>query len=229
MSKAHRSIPPLTAKDISRFWDKVDRGGPEQCWPWRSYRSSGYGRFWLLGWMPRAHRIAWVLSHGRIPNGLRVCHHCDNPPGCNPAHPFLGTDRDNVLDRVHKGRPGGGGAKGNSARGERHGRAKLTEGQVRAIRRRRNAEGVSSRKLASHYGVSRGAIYHIVSGRNWKHLLEPLHRRTRNVRVAPGFHVRIPPTISTNGRFFDCTHIVNLFHGIPSTRAAATMQSRRLK
>lgn len=63
----------------------------------------GYGKIWYLGRDTRAHRVAWTLTNGPIPDGLMVCHRCDNPPCCNPAHLFLGSARDNVIDMVTKG------------------------------------------------------------------------------------------------------------------------------
>jgi hypothetical protein len=93
--------------EVERFWDKVDRsGGPDACWPWTAFRyASGYGQFGVAGVAPiRANRYAWMAVHGRIPDGLWVLHHCDNPPCCNPAHLFLGTAQDNVDDMVAKGR-----------------------------------------------------------------------------------------------------------------------------
>jgi hypothetical protein len=74
------------------------------CWAWRGYRWLGYGRV-NVGKMPRlAHRVAFELFHGPIPDGLCVCHRCDNPQCCNPGHLFLGTLTDNNRDMTEKGR-----------------------------------------------------------------------------------------------------------------------------
>ena len=81
------------------FWQHVDRAG--SCWIWRGPRHrQGYGR----AGRNVAHRIAFELAHGPFDRRLKVCHHCDNPPCVNPAHLFLGTQRDNVQDMVRKGR-----------------------------------------------------------------------------------------------------------------------------
>jgi hypothetical protein len=89
-----------------RFWEKVDRsGGPDVCWPWLGTRDAkGYGHFSLELRMEKAHRVALRLSGVEVPATLLVCHHCDNPPCCNPAHLFVGTVRDNALDMIAKGR-----------------------------------------------------------------------------------------------------------------------------
>ena len=92
-------------KDITeRFWSKVQRGGPDECWPWIAGTSHrGYGAFYLDHGMHQSHRVSWELTHGPITDGLHVLHTCDNPPCVNPAHLFLGTDRDNARDSVAKG------------------------------------------------------------------------------------------------------------------------------
>lgn len=77
------------------------------CWEWQRYRLSGYGRMTVDHRMANAHRVAYELFVGSIPFGLVVCHHCDNPPCCNPEHLFVGTPRDNTLDAKAKGRLGG--------------------------------------------------------------------------------------------------------------------------
>lgn len=84
------------------FWACADCAGAG-CWEWSGLRSArGYGRFGHDS--RRAHRIAWELTFGPVPDGLLVCHTCDNPPCIRPEHLFLGTDADNARDMVAKGR-----------------------------------------------------------------------------------------------------------------------------
>ncbi len=143
----------------------VDRsGGPDACWPWlgKVYATKPYGYFKHRGRSTGAHRTAWELANGRlVPDGLLVRHVvCNNPPCCNPAHLEVGTDSDNSNDMVRAGR---------QASGVRHGSAKLTEDQVRAIRVR-CASGETIVSLAKAFGVSRAAISATVSGKHWRHV-----------------------------------------------------------
>lgn len=100
---------------VCAFWSKVDKsGGPDACWPWTAHtRRRGYGCIRLPGRNVVAHRYAWALTHGAEPTPDRfVCHRCDNPPCCNPAHLFLGDAAANMADMASKGR---------AATGDRHG------------------------------------------------------------------------------------------------------------
>ena len=111
-----------------RFWPKVRKG--DGCWEWTGQLNHrGYGQVGGHRHRKATHRTAWELTHGPVPPGLFVLHHCDNPPCCRPDHLFVGTARDNVLDMYRKGRhPGGWGA----PHGEKNPNAVLTVEQVRA-------------------------------------------------------------------------------------------------
>lgn len=104
-SRLRLSVPrrePLVPLDV-RFWAKVAKG--DGCWEWTASRNSlGYGNIRVERKRFVAHRVAWALTYGPIPDGLFVCHHCDNPPCCRPDHLFLGTHADNMADMVAKGR-----------------------------------------------------------------------------------------------------------------------------
>jgi len=101
----------MDEKTIARFWAKVQRGGADQCWEWQGYRyPKGYGYIRARGAAIYAHRMAAAIAG--YPIELRpgnkssqcVCHRCDNPPCCNPAHLFVGTTLDNMRDKMAKGR-----------------------------------------------------------------------------------------------------------------------------
>lgn len=100
-----KPIPILTFRQQRWFWRKVQIRGIDECWPWIGARDrEGYGRVVLNGGMYLAHRISFALSIRPPRPDLRICHECDNPPCCNPGHYFEGTDAENKLDCVKKGR-----------------------------------------------------------------------------------------------------------------------------
>lgn len=135
----------------------------EKCWLWTGHTNhAGYGTLGIDGGPDQfAHRLSYELHVGPIPEGMRVCHTCDNPPCVNPAHLFPGTNADNMEDKVRKGR---------QMRGSRQHFAKLTEETVVEIRRRYAAGGIMQKDLAAEYGVSRGTMSQLLSGQLWKHV-----------------------------------------------------------
>lgn len=155
----------------ARFWSWVQKSEPDKCWPWQGCTEPfGYGVFTFASYDTRqAHRVAWELTNGPVPDGLCVLHRCDNPPCCNPAHLFLGTRRDNNTDMEAKGRARHAGAR-NPSRGESHWQAKLTEASVREIRARYAAGNVTHRQLASAYHVSHETIRQLLLRNTWAHV-----------------------------------------------------------
>ena len=149
-----------TKSQVQRFWEKVDKREVDECWNWQAGKDKkGYGEF--DSW--RAPRFSWTLANGQIPEGLYVCHHCDNPSCVNPKHLFLGTPLDNSRDGLTKGLS----AK-LSQKGEKNPSAKLTANQVREIRFIYQGGDISCGKLAPMFGVDRITIYEIVTRKNWK-------------------------------------------------------------
>ena len=111
----------------TRFWSKVDK--TNTCWVWKAFKNdSGYGLFSIKRHMYRAHRIAWELTNGQIPDGIEVCHHCDNPACVRPDHLFLGTQNDNIQDGINKGRINL--KENNQPSGEANGKAILKNTEV---------------------------------------------------------------------------------------------------
>ncbi len=148
-----------------RFWEKVDKRGPDECWEWTACKTWGYGYIqdWSQQW--KTHRLSWVLHHGAIPDGLCVCHHCDNRACVNPDHLFIGTIADNNRDMAAKGRYSKIGMIG-----EDNPRAKLSEKQVLEIRDLYTAGEISQREIADRYGVHQTAVGFIVRRVHWKHI-----------------------------------------------------------
>lgn len=184
----------LTERQKRNFEAKIDKSG--DCHIWTALRSrGGYGQLTLgRGIVTKAHRVAYLLYNGPIPDGAWVLHKCDNPPCCNPDHLWLGDAKDNARDRESKGR--GNQPKGvlngrstmpwRTARGDRSGArmrpeklargekspsAKLTDGMVRRIRERYATGAYSFVSLGLEFNVSRTAAGHAATFKSWKHIV----------------------------------------------------------
>lgn len=151
-----------------RFWAKVNRVTHKLgCWIWLGWRDKdGYGNLSLpgrRGGSIRAHRFSWMIHYGPIPEGLCVCHKCDNPWCVNPKHLFLGTHYDNWHDMKDKRRwkPGG------QLSGEKHTQAKLCDTDIREIR----DSNLSGPELARKFSVQKQTIYSIRNRQTWKHIV----------------------------------------------------------
>lgn len=145
------------------FWGRLNKT-ETGCWEFSGSRcSDGYGRLIFQGRKLTAHRLAYELAHGQIPDGMAVCHRCDNPSCANPDHLFLGTQRENIADRVRKGRNG-------NHKGTRNGRAKLSEIDVIDIRRLHSSGNVTKAELANKYCVSDVLIGLVVRKKAWSHV-----------------------------------------------------------
>ena len=142
------------------FWSKVDKREPDECWPWKGERSvAGYGYIRVSSPNERrrrvtAHRVAYLLENGFYDLSLDMLHKCDNPPCCNPAHLWAGSEGDNIQDAISKGRfipPG---------RGEAHNCNILTEDMVRDMKQL-FALGARTKDIAAEFGVHASTISHI--------------------------------------------------------------------
>jgi len=129
---------------MSIFWNKVERRGPDECWPWTGYKKpSGHGLTTYKSLSIHASRKAWILTHGEVPHDQCVNHTCDNAACCNPAHMYLGTRIDNMIDRHHNAPP-------NERRGGRSNA--LSDEQLSQLWEMRR-QGATMRVCGEHFGV----------------------------------------------------------------------------
>lgn len=146
------------------FWSHVDIRNDEECWNWMaSLDDHGYGQFGSkrLGGHFSSHRLSYILTNGPIPDGLFVCHRCDNPKCINPKHLFLGTPLDNVKDMISKGR-----GRYIITRGEDSHFAKISASDVIAIRQ----DPRPTAEIAQDFNISLNQVRRIKSRENWSHI-----------------------------------------------------------
>jgi len=150
----------LTEKQSQRFWSKAKVGRKNKCWNWKASKTNdGYGRIQVNkeNWL--AHRLSWTIHNGRIPKGMHVLHKCDNPACINPSHLFLGSHLDNMRDKTKKGR---------GAKGEKHGRSKLTKEQAIKIFYDTDLQ----KNIAKKHGINSVTVSLIKSRKRWKHIMK---------------------------------------------------------
>lgn len=133
----------ITQREIDRFWEKIDKTG--DCWIWTAAKTNkGYGKLTIRRRTWIAHRFAFTITHGMIPSSAHVLHRCDNPPCCNPDHLFLGSNDDNIRDRIAKWR----------------GR-KLSKGQE-AQAAQLYANGATYRDIQEMFKISRAQVWRLL-------------------------------------------------------------------
>lgn len=153
-------------EEISDFWARVNKLGPDKCWEWTGVRNHrGYGKIHFGRQNTYAHRASYVVHKGRIPDGLCVLHSCDNPPCVNPNHLIAGTQLENIRDCIIKKRK-------NPPRGESHAHRKVTEEIVKQMRSRYQPHDPvnGACALAREFGLSNSATNQIVNRVTWKHV-----------------------------------------------------------
>ena len=148
-------------KPVDSFWRRVNK--TETCWLWTGNLGARYGQL-LIGYRTvKAHRFSYELHIGPIPPGMNVLHKCDVPACVNPAHLFLGTQKQNFEDMERKGRRSSMFPLGPA----RHPDTKLSREKAAEIRRRYAAGETNKAELARQYGCGRTTIREVLEGRTW--------------------------------------------------------------
>jgi hypothetical protein len=165
--KPDASRGQMSENYLRRLFNHIDFGNNKDCWNWAGSitENNRYGLFRLNGSQTKAHRFCYELWVGEIPDGMCVCHKCDNPKCVNPDHLFLGTQFDNMVDRTDKNR-------GYKPIGEKNLFSKLKEKEVLEIRRLYKTRRVSQRYLAKMFLVTASCVENIVSRKSWSYLSE---------------------------------------------------------
>jgi len=146
-----------------RFWEKVIVGEEEICWEWIAGQRGGYGYggFYYGGKTLNAHRASWLINCGDIPEGLQVLHTCDNATCVNPSHLYLGTNYDNIQDRVKRGRSA-------DRHGENHPFSRLKLKDIMEIRALAKDGDITTTAIAKKFGISIGHASDIINGKKWR-------------------------------------------------------------
>lgn len=158
----------LTPSVLARFWAKVDRRGPDDCWLWRGCRTgnNGYGQFRIGKRRFYAHLVAFHIRHGRWPlEGMEGLHRCNIPPCVNPAHIQEGTHLANMRQAANSGRT-------RAPVGEAHHKVQRTGATTALVRELRTlrSQGYTLGQLTRYSGLTKANVWDIVRGRTWKHV-----------------------------------------------------------
>lgn len=165
MAKKNLTLINFTPQHISNFESRVDKKSIDQCWPWTGpVNYGGYGMFSYKGNSYPAHRVAYFILYKNIPDGFFICHHCDNPPCCNPHHLFAGTPADNTKDAMSKGRQGKSRKSVNIKK-----RDKLNPAKVRLARQLKKI-GISWVAIAIMFRVTPSTMAKAGKRITWRHV-----------------------------------------------------------
>lgn len=155
---------------MKRTWEQLkyefirlcEKNNETDCWNWTGSKcTKGYGMIFFRRRFA-SHRLSYLLFVGKIPDGMFVCHHCDNPSCVNPAHLFLGTAKDNIQDAIKKNR---------LCIGERNHMTVLSNKQVKQIFSLAQS-GLSQTKIAEKFGVGQPHISKILNNKRRKYVYE---------------------------------------------------------
>ena len=177
----HRRMIAITDALTARFWSHVNIQEEDECWEWMRHKDNGgYGVFRICKdgkkMLYKAHRVSWMLRYGEIPegdgyHGVCVSHHCNNPSCVNPKHLKLGTQKENIQDRVNQGRNGClRGIPNPKVSGINAGLHKLTDSEVIEMREKWAVGNITQQQLADKYGVSNQTVSQIVNRKMWKYI-----------------------------------------------------------
>jgi hypothetical protein len=153
----------ITLELIERFHEKWILDPETGCWEWTAAKMGrGYGFIKVPGTRTQvgAHRLSYLIHEGIIPDGMSVCHVCDNPGCVRPTHLFLGSTKDNLQDMKQKGR---------HLYGDRNSVSKLDDDKVRRIHQL-SSKGVSQGRIGKLFGISQGTVFKILHGERWEHI-----------------------------------------------------------
>ena len=156
-------IMQLSERQIGRFWSRVQKGEPGECWNWIGGRFQRYGRFFVYPKDRLAHVVSFCLHSGPVPEGKEICHTCDNGFCVNPNHLFAGTHKENMEDCAKKGR-------NHVARGLQNHNSKMTPEQVAEMRSLYETGKMGTPRLGKMFGISQAAAYNIVTRKVWNHV-----------------------------------------------------------
>lgn len=156
MSESRRNKP----EDV---WEKIDIKNEDECWNWMGGLRRGYGRFMIEQKIYQSHRIVFKLIYGDIPDGMLVCHSCNNTSCCNPKHLYLGTQSENIKQMYRD-------CRNANHCGEKSGSAKLIGEDVLKIRLLYSTGEYSQKKIGEMFGVKQMAISRIINKKRWRHI-----------------------------------------------------------